>query len=101
MRMIQNGKGTRWFGAILLAFSMGSALQAQSPDASVQRPVEYRLLPRAVKPHSSEYAPASAAPNIVSKPIQPYAYGWFGAKTQMHWHRQFGTRRAYTQWTLK
>ncbi len=99
--MIKTVASWRWFGRILLVLFMNGVLWAQSPESMAQGPVEYHVLPRAVKPHSSEYAPASPKPQIMSKPIQPYAYGWFGAKPQMHWHRQFGTRRSYTQWTLK
>lgn len=91
----------RWFGLVLLVLLMSESIRAQSPESMVQGPVEYRVLPRAVKPHSGEYAPATQKPQMMTKPIQPYAYGWFGAKPQQHWHRQFGTRRSYTQWTLK
>lgn len=31
----------------------------------------------------------------------PYPYGYFGASGTRHWHRHFGFRQAYIQWTLK
>ena len=32
---------------------------------------------------------------------EPYAYGWFGAKQNPTWSRQFGYGRRHTQWSLK
>jgi hypothetical protein len=38
---------------------------------------------------------------IEKKPVQPYAYGWFGTQPSPKWSRSFGTRGNYTQWSLK
>lgn len=38
---------------------------------------------------------------IEAKPIEPYAYGWFGAQPNPTWSRQFGYGRRHTQWSLK
>lgn len=67
----------------------------------IPSPVEYRVLPRSTGGLHGEYQPVSPKPNILSKPTQPYAYGWFGAQPHSHKYLQFGTRRAYTQWTFK
>ena len=32
---------------------------------------------------------------------EPYAYGWFGGVDRSKWHRQFGSHRRYTQWSLR
>jgi hypothetical protein len=32
---------------------------------------------------------------------QPYPYGYFGAGSTVHWQRQFGIHRTYTQWSQK
>lgn len=91
-------------GLVLIASPVAVAQGPASGGGSPTR--EYRVL-RAAEGQSSlgrahstkELSPPAAI--LVAKPPQPYAYGWFGAKPQMHWHRQFGGRRSYTQWTLK
>ena len=35
------------------------------------------------------------------QPSQPYAYGWFGGIDRSQWHRQFGSSRRHTQWSLR
>jgi len=75
--------------------------QHRTSDALWGTSVEYRVLPRPEKPHSGHYVPAGPAPQIVAQPIQPYAYGWFGASGPRHGYPHFGYRRAYTQWTFK
>ena len=68
-----------------------------------QTPSQYKILPRPVT-HSNKGQPHTnlpAANNIESKPMQPYAYGWFGTKSSPQWSRQFGHQKAYTQWTLR
>ena len=77
-----------------LTFSMAWA-------QSTGKPHEYRTLQSPDAKHSRENVPLPPKPLMVSKPVQPYAYGWFGSKPSMHWHRQFGNRRIHTQWTLK
>jgi hypothetical protein len=64
-------------------------------------PMEYRVLQNPPTGHFANTHSASTKPLLMAKPAQPYAYGWFGARTQMHWSRQFGNRRTHTQWTLK
>jgi hypothetical protein len=93
---------TRWlpsFLRVLLPLEiMGSgSVLAQTPVGSR----EYRILQQTDARHPPENMPQVAKPLVVAKPVQPYAYGWFGAKPSMHWHRQFGNRRTHTQWTLK
>jgi len=66
-------------------------------------PIAYQILPRPMT-HFSKGQPHSAvapANPIESKPMQPYAYGWFGTQYSPQWHRQFGQQSAYTQWTLR
>ena len=68
-----------------------------------QTPSPYKILPRTVT-HSNKGQPNTSLPvasNIESKPMQPYAYGWFGTKSSPQWSRQFGHQKAYTQWTLR
>jgi hypothetical protein len=62
---------------------------------------EYRILKQPDSKQTAESVPQPAKSLIMAKPVQPYAYGWFGPKSSMHWHRQFGNRRVHTQWTLK
>ena len=90
-----------WVGLGVFAI-VSSTAWAQSPGSSR----EYRVLQSTDSQHllggvHPAPAPATSPPRVVAKPVQPYDYGWFGAKPQMHWHRQFGNRRSYTQWTLK
>ena len=68
-----------------------------------QIPVNYKILPRPETKLHQEPTHLYVAPPamIESKPVEPYAYGWFGAKSSPHWYRQFGHQKAYTQWTLR
>jgi hypothetical protein len=99
--------------AILLATSSHSMLWAQhghsdqiaSSDAmwGYQSPATYKILPRPAT-HATKESPHINVPprtQLESKKTQPYAYGWFGTKPSPQWSRQFGTRSAFTQWTLK
>ena len=76
---------------------------AQGPGKSFDsgKSYEYRILKQPDSKQTAESVPQPAKSLIVAKPVQPYSYGWFGAKSSMHWHRQFGNRRVHTQWTLK
>ncbi|MEQ1829060.1 MAG: hypothetical protein ABL921_24065 [Pirellula sp.] len=66
-------------------------------------PTNYKILPRpathANKKDQHTYAASPSA--IESRPVQPYAYGWFGTKPSPQWYRSFGNRKTHTQWTLK
>jgi hypothetical protein len=84
------------FCLVFVATASG-AVVAQNPAGSR----EYRILQRTDSGHFAETLPEPSKPLILAKPPQPYAYGWFGSKPSVHWHRQFGNRRSYTQWTLK
>jgi len=66
-------------------------------------PATYFILPRpASHRHKNQPNTYQTPVNPVeSKPIEPYAYGWFGTKYSPQWHRQFGHQKDYTQWTLK
>jgi hypothetical protein len=104
---------------ISLALALGLATHAYGQDESLkpsstnvvnvdgmwgfQSAATYKVLPRP-KSHSNKGQPNTyVAPRnpIESKPMQPYAYGWFGTKPSPHWHRQFGAQAEYTQWTLR
>ena len=66
-------------------------------------PASYLILPRPANHFNTAQTHSYAQPRnpVESKPIQPYAYGWFGTKYSPQWNRQFGHQSAYTQWTLK
>lgn len=64
----------------------------------VNSPSAYRVLPR---PTDLGTIPASPPNPQRTRPMMPYAYGWFGPKQTPSWSRSFGTRNGYTQWTLK
>jgi hypothetical protein len=65
------------------------------------RPQSYLLLARPAKSeHDKERMPA-VPPNLHELPVQPYAYGWFGAKMDRHPRRSFGVRKSYTQWSFE
>jgi hypothetical protein len=97
---------------LFLGFSFAGVVTAQdglvqggtSVDAMWGHPApSYLILPRPLT-HANKGQPHTyVAPKnpIESKPASPYAYGWFGTKPSPHWHRQFGSQNAYTQWTLK
>ncbi len=93
--------------AAILGSSEGASRVDVSPRLDgmwgIPVPAEYRVLPRPIKPHSRKYAPTTPTPNLVAKPIEPYAYGWFGATQYSHPQKaiHFGYRRAYTQWSYR
>jgi hypothetical protein len=98
----------RWLGRLQICLPMVTTLfvgamigsgtvVADTPGQSY----EYRILKQPDSKRTAESVPQPAKSLIVAKPVQPYSYGWFGSKSSMHWHRQFGNRRVHTQWTLK
>ncbi len=101
--------------AIALTLSLAGGMQketsAQTPQSpqvvsgvseaiwlGKSSPTVYRVLPR---PTLEGPVPSSPTPTLVARPMEPYAYGWFGAKPAPSWQRSFGINRSYTQWTLK
>jgi hypothetical protein len=65
------------------------------------RPQNYLLLARPAKSkHEKERMPM-VPPNLHELPVQPYAYGWFGANMDRHPRRSFGVRKSYTQWSFE
>ena len=98
---------------MLLAIGSSSRLEGGEPrSAAVDSalwglpPVEYRVLGRSSQPGAwhghHEVATAPVPPPILSpRPVQPYAYGWFGASSHPHFHRHFVIRSVYTQWKIK
>ena len=99
--------------SLLILASLASIACAQEgmPNSSnrvdgmwgFQTPIHYNILPRPATRSNEGHPNTFVAPitNIESKPIQPYAYGWFGTKKSPQWSRQFGYQKAYTQWTLR
>lgn len=53
-----------------------------------------------IRPPQNEADQPIVYPHSVAQPAyrEPYPYGYFGAKPHHHPYRQFGSRRAYTQW---
>lgn len=110
-RLFENGRlGLRLhtclpIGAILFVGAMivsePALAQGLSTSHTSSKSYEYRILKQPDSKQTAESVPQPAKSLIVAKPVQPYSYGWFGAKSSMHWHRQFGNRRVHTQWTLK
>ncbi|MBM3963963.1 MAG: hypothetical protein FJ308_02700 [Planctomycetes bacterium] len=66
-------------------------------------PTHYRILSKPTHPHSKSpiFTPEVPLPKIESQSVQPYAYGWFGARTLPNASRHFGYRSTFTQWTIK
>lgn len=66
-------------------------------------PTHYRILAKPTHPHSKSpiFTPEVPLPKIESQSVQPYAYGWFGARTLPNASRHFGYRSTFTQWTIK
>ncbi|MFN9987107.1 MAG: hypothetical protein ACK52S_16280, partial [Pirellula sp.] len=66
-------------------------------------PTQYRILAKPTHPHSKSaiFTPEVPLPKIESQSVQPYAYGWFGARTLPNASRHFGYRSTFTQWTIR
>lgn len=64
-------------------------------------PQKYLVLDRSVNSHLGTKEKRDQAPVIERRPVEPYAYGWFGAKMNRHPHRSFGYQQAYTQWSFE
>jgi hypothetical protein len=62
---------------------------------------KYLVLGRSANSHQSQKNQRDKAPVIERRPVEPYAYGWFGAKMNRHPHRSFGYQQAYTQWAFE
>jgi len=67
-------------------------------DSSKQK---YLVLGRSANNHLSSKLQRDQAPVIERRPVESYAYGWFGAKMNRHPHRSFGYQQAYTQWAFE
>jgi hypothetical protein len=65
------------------------------------RPQSYLLLARPAKSEHDKERMPSIPPNLHELPVQPYAYGWFGATMDRHPRRSFGVRKSYTQWSFE
>ncbi|MFO0923331.1 MAG: hypothetical protein U0905_12670 [Pirellulales bacterium] len=98
---------TACFHFIVVGFAsltMGQAplhSQESGTDSSWLRstsPAAYKILPR---PTHHATVPATQQPTLRVRPMQPYAYGWFGTEASPDWSRHFGVKSAYTQWTRK
>lgn len=64
-------------------------------------PQKYLVLDRSVNSHLGAKEKRDQAPLIERRPVEPYAYGWFGTKMNRHPHRSFGYQQAYTQWSFE
>jgi hypothetical protein len=62
---------------------------------------KYLVLGRSANSHLAQKNQRDKAPVIERRPVEPYAYGWFGAKMNRHPHRSFGYQQAYTQWAFE
>jgi len=82
------------------------------PVAAVVRPHQFSVPGWDVPPHRYLvlHGPANTshrqknqvrAPVLEKRPVDPYAYGWFGTKMNRHPHRSFGYQQAYTQWSFE
>lgn len=67
-------------------------------DSSNQK---YLVLGRSANSHLAQKNHRDKAPVIERRPVEPYAYGWFGTKMNRHPHRSFGYQQAYTQWAFE
>jgi hypothetical protein len=65
------------------------------------RPQSYLLLARPAKSEHDKDRMPKVPPNLHELPVQPYAYGWFGATMDRHPRRSFGVRKSYTQWSFE
>lgn len=65
------------------------------------RPQSYLLLARPAKSEHDKERMPTIPPNLHELPVQPYAYGWFGATMDRHPRRSFGVRKSYTQWSFE
>jgi hypothetical protein len=65
---------------------------------AIERP-QYRILPRV--DHHGKSVPASPKPVMIGRPIQPYAYGWFGVPSTPTWYRHYSSPRAFARRSLR
>ena len=72
----------------------------QAPGWDFQ-PHQYLVLDRQGTKGVSHRSKPDNAPILQPRPVEPYAYGWFGAKMNRHPHRSFGFQHAYTQWAFE
>ncbi len=111
MKPIRSFRANLLGSAFVLAIALPSLSIAQETAGNLnidamwgyRAPTQYTIIPRPAT-HFNKGEPNTAVvsvPNIRSRPSEPYAYGWFGAKPSPQWSRQFGFHKAYTQWTLK
>lgn len=62
---------------------------------------KYLVLDRSSSNHVGQKLHRQTAPVLQQRQVNPYAYGWFGAKPHSHPHRSFGYQQAYTQWAFE
>lgn len=81
----------------------GASASGREAMWNTPTPTHYRILAKPTHPHSKSpiFTPEVPLPKIESQSVQPYAYGWFGARTLPNASRHFGYRSTYTQWTIK
>lgn len=98
---------SRYLSGILLAGSctwgmLSTPSRAEEPILEAMwgtSPLHYEVLRRPAN-KLGDPKPRTNAPQVV-RPVQPYAYGWFGATPNKHWYRQFGHQSSYTQYSLR
>jgi len=115
---LSSARGILWGAAVAAVFQASGVALAQPPSPSpaaeasatkreamwnTPAPTHYRILAKPTHPHSKSpiFTPEVPLPKIESQSVQPYAYGWFGARTLPNASRHFGYRSTYTQWTIK
>jgi len=81
----------------------GATVPGREAMWNTPAPTHYRILAKPTHPHSKSpiFTPEVPLPKIESQSVQPYAYGWFGARTLPNASRHFGYRSTFTQWTIK
>lgn len=95
--------GTPSLGLVMLLAAPTSAVAAE--PASFPWGCENCGPP--MPPSRAPYQTLPKANTAAARPIDqlpakvPYAYGWFGSNPSPQWSRQFGSSRAFTQWTRK
>jgi len=72
--------------------------QAGTWDA---KPNQYLVLQRKYGHQNKETALPVLPPVLHQRPVQPYAYGWFGATMNRHPKRSFGFHKNHTQWSFE
>ncbi len=72
--------------------------QAGTWDA---KPNQYLVLQRKYGHQNQETALPILPPVLHQRPVQPYAYGWFGADMNRHPKRSFGFHKNHTQWSFE